>query len=49
MPNYYKYVKTPNVRKKSPQNLCTLHKSLVFYTILKKSGKINAKIKQNIT
>ena len=49
MLNYYKYVKTPNTRKKSAQILYTLHKFTCFYTILQKSGKNNTKIKQNIT
>ena len=49
MKNYYKYVKTPNTRKKSAQILYTLYKALIFYTILQKSGKKNTKIKQNIT
>ena len=49
MQNYYKYVKTPNARKKLAQILYTLHKSAYFYTNLQKSGKNNTKIKQNIT
>ena len=45
MQNYYKYVKTPNARKKSPQNLYNLHKLSDFYTILQKQAKNNTKIK----